>query len=416
MKNIKSQFADKETFNEIMDVFTAEMQKAAQTTTTTEDIIQVEYEKEIKTSLISEAPFLRFLEEKGRVKPSTSAAFGWYTKDPKTGAEFIAETGDIPSSSAKEWDKVVKTQKVITYPISVSMMAQLGNTGIDLINDDIQDGFKDIAKVKNTAYLLGDSSVNSNSFDGIDKLAGNKSNIGGEAVTMEAVDNLIDAVINKGGTPDAIVTTARSARQLTTEQQKKEQKNDTVEFVPGGWVRSYYAPTGQIPVITDPNLVTTLNNGNVNPGSEDKLFVIDSSALISPELMPISEVDLARTKLTNDSVLANFVGFGIPNPEKLGVLSGIGSTASTVLSSVPVTVKDSSDDSPISGAVVEIEVNGPNKTCTTGPAGGCNITNIETGTYDVEVSKSGYDTYSGTVVIADNTTLPFELDPEEAGG
>lgn len=38
---------------------------------------------------------------------------------------------------------------------------------------------------------------------------------------MEAVDSLIDAVINKGGTPDAIVTTARSARQLTTEQQAK---------------------------------------------------------------------------------------------------------------------------------------------------------------------------------------------------
>lgn len=115
MKDIKSQFQDKETFIEIiMEVFTAEMQKAAQTTTTTSDIIQVDYEPEIKTSLISEAPFLRFLEEKGRVRSSNSAAFGWYKKHPKTGAQFIAETGDIPSSSATEWDKVVKTQKVTT--------------------------------------------------------------------------------------------------------------------------------------------------------------------------------------------------------------------------------------------------------------------------------------------------------------
>lgn len=110
--------------------------------------------------------------------------------------------------------------------------------------------------------------------------------------------------------------------------------------------------------------------------------------------MPISSVDLARTKLTNDSVLANFVGFGIPNPEKLGVLSGIGSTPSSIIASVPVTVKDSATEAAIQGAVVELEVSGTNKTCTTGPAGGCNLTNVATGIYDVEVSATGYVTYS----------------------
>lgn len=34
------------------------------------------------------------------------------------------------------------------------MLAQMGNSGIDLLNNDIEDGFKDIAKLKDMLIYL----------------------------------------------------------------------------------------------------------------------------------------------------------------------------------------------------------------------------------------------------------------------
>lgn len=79
-----------------------------------------------------------------------------------------------------------------------------------------------------------------------------------------------------------------------------------------------------------------------------------------------------------------------------------------VLDSVAFSILNVADDSAINGASVEIEVPGANKTGTTGAAGGCNISNVPEGTYDVNVSATGFDdktvstvfnNATGTVVI-----------------
>jgi hypothetical protein len=335
--NILSKFGNQSDFKALAAALQVEMQKAAtpQTTTTTEDIIQIDYDAAIQKREITESPFLAFLEAKGRVQSSTSAVIGWRNKKAGTSSKFTPENGILADhdATAKDWEKMLQNMKVITYPIEVTMMAQMGNQNVDLIDDDRQDGYLDISTTKDKAMLLGDHTSDANSFDGIKKLAPsqNKDDLDGEPLTMEAVDTMVDKIIAQGGNPDCLVTTARAARQLTTEQQLEgivlnPQGN---EFVPGAWVRSYYTPNGEIPIITDRNLVTFSvdSDGNitqVNPTSEDDCFVVDSSGVINKNLLPVSEFNLAQTDLSTKSLLATFTAFGIKSPWKQGVISGIG--------------------------------------------------------------------------------------------
>lgn len=323
-KDLTSQFADAEDYNELMTLFQAELQKATQSTTTTENIIEIDYDNDIKTRLISEAPFLRFLEEKGRVQTTTSSVIGWRNKENKASSDFIPELGDVPNYGGKDWGKNTETMKTLVYPISVSKMAQLANNNVDLINDDRMDGYADISARKDKAFLLGDSTSDPNSWNGIHKLAENKNDLSGAPIGMDIVDDMIDQVIAKGGNPDGIVTTARVARELTREQQKKNYHLDKLEFVPGGWTRSYYTPNGEVPIITDRNIVTYDVDGAVDKDSLDTLTVVDSSAVINKSLLPVSEFPLYGTrKVADESVLATFTTFGVPEPQKLGVIEGI---------------------------------------------------------------------------------------------
>lgn len=66
------------------------------------------------------------------------------------------------------------------------------------------------------------------------------------------------------------------------------------------------------------------------------------------------------------------------------------------------TVKDSeSEPAPVEGAVVTVTTG---KTGTTGSAGGCTITGVLDGTYTISVVAEGFENYSNTITVNENTT------------
>ena len=74
-------------------------------------------------------------------------------------------------------------------------------------------------------------------------------------------------------------------------------------------------------------------------------------------------------------------------------------------SDISFTVKDDAGEpAAVSGATVKI--NG--KTGTTGGAGGCNITGILWGTYEVEVTKTGFDKYTDDITV-DGSHTSFNI-------
>ena len=49
----------------------------------------------------------------------------------------------------------------------------------------------------------------------------------------------------------------------------------------------------------------------------------------------------------------------------------------------------------------------------TGSAGGCTISNVPEGTYNVTATKTGYNTYTGTITVnEDNTSLSISMTEE----
>ena len=73
-------------------------------------------------------------------------------------------------------------------------------------------------------------------------------------------------------------------------------------------------------------------------------------------------------------------------------------TSTEAIGSVAVTLTDSTDST-------------KTYTGTTGGAGGCNITSVPLGNYDVTAEKEGYTTYESTLeVTADTSSLEIEME------
>lgn len=233
----------------------------------------------------------------------------------KTTSEFIAETGDIPDHDPSLFDDKIAKMTTLVYPIEVSDMALRGVDEIDLMADEITDGYLDMAQVKDKALLQG--TEEDNGFDGIiTGITTHKKDMGGEAISKAVIDELAQDLIDDGGNPSAILTTAKVGRQLNDILYPTVRNVDKVELTMGNWVTGYNAPNGiTIPILVDPNIDTT---------EGDCLSFIDNNTLRVRELEKPTMIELAKTKLTTSRVLYTYFTFYNRAEYKNGLITGIG--------------------------------------------------------------------------------------------
>lgn len=76
-----------------------------------------------------------------------------------------------------------------------------------------------------------------------------------------------------------------------------------------------------------------------------------------------------------------------------------------------ISVTVTGGENPVQGATVELVQNGETvASSTTGSAGGCTLTNVEDGSYVINVTKEGFEIYSESVTTSvDNDELSIEL-------
>ena len=91
-------------------------------------------------------------------------------------------------------------------------------------------------------------------------------------------------------------------------------------------------------------------------------------------------------------------------------LKGDTPTPTPTTTDIAVSVKDGEDTAVEGASVVLTDSTDDTKTftCTTGSAGGCNITSVPEGTYVVTATATGYENYTGSeplVVTSETTTL-----------
>lgn len=297
----------------------------ARTEGSAEAMITVDYDSELQRTVFHQSPFLVYLEQHGCVSPAKTAKVGYRVKKQQTTSSFIAETGAIPAHNPSVYEDEIAKMQTLVYPIEISDLALKGVDAVDLLEDEIRDGYADMAQTKDKAVLQGKAA--DNGFDGVlESIDTHKEDLSGEPISKDAIDILAQEIIDDGGNPSAILTTADVGRQLNDILYPNVRTIDQVDLTLGTRVTAYHAPNGQtIPIIVDPNIDrTNATIGGTSVAPKSALAFIDNNSLRLRELVKPSMVNLAKTKLSSSSVLFTYFTFYNRAEYRNGMLYNIG--------------------------------------------------------------------------------------------
>lgn len=299
------------------------VQKAVQSTSNQANAMAITYNDEIRMKTFEKAPFLTFLESRGRCTDVDTANVAFFKEAPTNTAAFIAETANIPDYAATTYTEVADRMKTIASGIKVSLMAQMGTDAVDLLQREIMRGYINIQNLTDKTLLEGDSSNSSNQFDSIFSDSDvNTDDLQGEETTLDDIDDMLTTIVDeKGGAPDCIITDHFVAKQLRALVAPYRRYNDKVDIGLGYRVTTYEGTNGkEIPILIDPNL------GYNESDDEHKLCFVDSSAIDVKYLMRPSLIDnLQAANLAYNQAVATFVTAMNVAPYTAGVIDGIGS-------------------------------------------------------------------------------------------
>ena len=328
-EELRSRFATRDELAELQKAIDDTMQTAVEDTTvgdadrrldgelpTADVMITVDYDAELQRLVYQQSPFLTYLETHGCVRPASTAKVGYRVKKQMTTSTHIEETQDIPEHIPSYFEDEIAKMQTLVYPIEVSDLACAGVDAIDLLEDEIRDGFLDMAQVKDRTILNGlPGTPVSNHFTGFLPSITTPTEDAGGQIEKDMIDVMAQDIIDQGGNPDAILTTAKVGRQLNDILYPEHRIVDKVDLTLGTRVTAYNAPNGKsIHIIVDPNIDTT---------EGDVLAFVDNNSLRVRELVKPSMVPLAKTKLSTSRVLFTYYTFYNRAEYRNGIITGI---------------------------------------------------------------------------------------------
>lgn len=309
MKEIQAQF-------EKQNKQIADLQKAMQLSDAAPASMQIAYSPELQTRVFEKAPYFRFLESKGRVDDNFSSTYAaFYLKNSSGVSQFINEDDDIPAAVASSYEEKMEKMKTLIYPIDVSMLSQMGNNVVDLIQSEIQDGFIKVTNDLDNTLLQGTGVASDKDFEGfVNQVITNKETLTDEPITEDLIDDMLTDIIDQNnGTPDVIVTTNLVAKQLKKIVAPYRRYNDKIDIGLGHRVVAYEAPNGaEIPILIDSNLE-----------SDSMLFVDSATIEVKRLLAPTLLTDLPTNKLGTRDAIVSFVTAQNVAEYKNGLITGI---------------------------------------------------------------------------------------------
>lgn len=295
---VRGHFATK---SELVD-----LQKALNTgSASAGDIIQPELDPRLQNMVVKKYPFYTWLDSMGCISDTTSNKPSFLKKVSGGVGDFIAEAGTIPAATDSVYDLITGTMTTHVFPLEISDQLIKGgsNDVVDVLEQEIQDGLEYNIQAINNEMLNGTGA--SDGFNGlIDLIDTNTKDMNDAEITTQfELDTLCHAMMDAGGVPSAVVTSANVKSQLIDVLYP----NVNVPLIPqaelafGYQVDAYDSPAGRIPIIVDPAMPTT--------DDAQELLIVDYSTLLLKYLMRPTVIDLAKTKLTASSVLASFQSF-----------------------------------------------------------------------------------------------------------
>ncbi len=214
------------------------LSKAVQTTANQPASMGITFREDIAWKTFQYAPFLTFLESKGRCSDVNTANVAFYKEAPTNTAAFINESEDIPEYSATAYDEVPDRMKTVVSGIKVSKMAEMGTDYMDVLEREIERGYMKVNNIIDTTLLGGAGTAAAKDFKTVCPLTGddkvNTAQAGGSEagpITEDAIDDMLNVIINEnGGHPDCIVTDSFVAKQLRAIVAPYRRYNDKLDI------------------------------------------------------------------------------------------------------------------------------------------------------------------------------------------
>lgn len=299
-----------------------ELQKTFQEVSNYPNAMQIEYSDKLQTKTFEKAPLLRYLESRGQVYDNRAALVGYFKEN--TGADdvqWIDELEDIPSANAESIAEITEKMKTIVAPIEVGMMAQMGNSYIDLIQRRQEQKFIEVNNKTDAAIIEGFGTSAKKDFKGLTKtITSHKEDLSNAPITESVIDDMLEDLHNDGANPDVMVCSYGVAKQLKAIVAPYRRYNDKIDIGLGHRVTSYESMDGtEIPILVESNYDTS---------SGDKLAILDTDTIEVRRLMPPTLItDLPVNKLAYKNVIAAFLTMICTGEFKNGLITGIGSGA-----------------------------------------------------------------------------------------
>ena len=287
------------------------------TINTAEGVIDVVYDADLERIVQTVSPTYSYLKQVGCETAVESPKVGYRLKERKTEASFIGEAEALPEHDPSLYTRKSATVTTIAYPIDISDIAANDTQVIDIVQDEIDDGMADISKVKDDAILQGNSSSNANQFDGFTTLfTTNKTDLQKAQISLEDLDALAQSMMDEGGSPSAVITSAAVGRRLKDLIFAKTTYMYVSAQDLGFNAVAYVTPEGaRIPIIIDYNLKASANG--------DQLIMIDKNTIRVKEYQAPYVQPLAKTKLSTSLVIANTMTMYCRSEQKNGFIYNI---------------------------------------------------------------------------------------------
>jgi hypothetical protein len=278
-------------------------------------ILNIDFGQEDLLKLQLNSHFLAFLEEKGRVKSTTDILHEFKVHGLTPRAGFADEYGNTPDpgSATREVSGTnspltdpatayYKLATVVSPKIKISDMFRLSEQGNNINTEIIAEYTQDINTAIDEA-LFNASNTNpttQNKFDGLRDVIPqtNVIDLEGADFTPEAVQDAIQKVTDFGGIADYVTGTGNAIAQVISNDDDNKIFNAGKETTVGRWSRQFLGSTGDIPMITNPNINNRAMNGSP---SADEIYVGVSQShevrfLSRAFVKNLSESDLSETK------------------------------------------------------------------------------------------------------------------------
>lgn len=274
--------------------------------------------QKIENKTLDETQLLTYLEGKGCKEAWDAYNVEWYDENPANTAVAMAETADVPSFDETEYTGSPDHMRLFGTSFVVSYAAMYGTTGRNILQTEMDRGYRLVRNAIDNCLLNGNSTNNALEFNSIVKDA-NTTDLSGAELTEDDLDDMLITIAKKGGAPDVLVTDYFVAKQLKAIAAPYRRYNDKVDIGLGFKVVTYESVSGhELVILVDQHMPTK------STGAQHSIAAIDSSTIEIKCLAEPSIWDMPCDKFAIKKAIGSWITAHNCNPLKSGIITGIG--------------------------------------------------------------------------------------------